>query len=408
MMRHSFKPVSRRAVLKGGAALTMMVATPGVLRAEPAPVKVGLLQPISGAFALDGDLAKIGAEYAVKEINDAGGIKALGGAKLELVIGDSRSNAEAGAQATEDLQGAGVSAVLGGFASGIALTATQAAARYGLPFVVDCAVADTITERGLKNTFRFNPNFSMATELALKNLVKLNNNAGKPAKTVAIVHEDGLFGSGLAKLMQEKLPPLGFEVLESIAHPTPARDMSNVVLRIRSLNPDLVVPSHYFNEFVLFARTLQQQRVRPKGIYAVFGGAASSYRFVNEFPEAAQGVMDCNHWGDPKNPITTKLRDAVTAAGKFYAYNTPINYSLVHVFAQAVEKAGSADREKIIASLAGNEFDSGIMPYGKTKFNDKGQNTSALPLNTQVQGKDIKVIYPADYAEAKPVFPING
>ncbi|MDU6751087.1 MAG: ABC transporter substrate-binding protein, partial [Bradyrhizobium sp.] len=315
---------------------------------------------------------------------------------------------EAGAQPTEELQSAGVAAVLGGFASGIALTATQTAARYDLPFVVDCAVADTITERGLKNTFRFNPNFSMATAVALKNLVKPNDDAGKPIKTVAIVHEDGLFGSGLAKIMQEKLPPLGFQIVETIAHPTPARDMTNVVLRLRALNPDLIVPSHYFNEFVLMARTLQQQRVRPKGIYAVFGGAASSYRFVNEFPEAAQGVMDCNHWGDPKSPITAKLRETVTAAGKFYAYNTPINYSLVKVFAQAVEKAGSADRAKIIEALAANEFDSGIMPYGKTKFDAKGQNASALPLNTQVQGKDIKVIYPAEYAEAKPVFPING
>ncbi|WP_315785229.1 MULTISPECIES: ABC transporter substrate-binding protein [unclassified Bradyrhizobium] len=407
-MTLSSKSLSRRTVLKSGVALTSMLAAPGLLRAEPAPVKVGLLQPISGAFALDGDLAKIGAEFAIKEINDAGGIKALGGAKLELVIGDSRSNAEAGAQATEELQSAGVAAVLGGFASGIALTATQTASRYDLPFVVDCAVADTITERGLKNTFRFNPNFSMATSVALKNLVKLNDDAGKPIKTVAIVHEDGLFGSGLAKIMQEKLPPLGFQIVETIAHPTPARDMTNVVLRLRALNPDLIVPSHYFNEFVLMARTLQQQRVRPKGIYAVFGGAASSYRFVNEFPEAAQGVMDCNHWGDPKSPITAKLRETVTAAGKFYAYNTPINYSLVKVFAQAVEKAGSADRAKIIEALAANEFDSGIMPYGKTKFDAKGQNTSALPLNTQVQGKDIKVIYPAEYADAKPVFPING
>jgi branched-chain amino acid transport system substrate-binding protein len=407
-MTSFLKPMSRRAVLRNGAALTGVLAAPGLLRAEPAPVKFGLLQPISGAFALDGDLARIGADYAVKEINDAGGLKALGGAKLEMVIGDSRSNAEAGAQATEELQGAGVAAVLGGFASGITLTATQAAARYDLPFIVDCAVADTITERGLKNTFRFNPNFSMATDTALKNLVKLNDDAGKPIKTVAIVHEDGLFGSGLAKIMQEKLPPLGFKIVETIAHPTPARDMSNVVLRLRSLNPDLIIPSHYFNEFVLFARTLQQQRVKPKGIYAVFGGAASSYRFVNEFTDAAQGVMDCNHWGDPKSPITAKLRETVQAAGKFYAYNTPINYSLVKLFAQVIEKAGSADRAKIITTLASGEFDSGIMPYGKSKFDAKGQNTSALCLNTQVQGKDIKVIYPADYADAKPVFPING
>ncbi|WP_163284704.1 ABC transporter substrate-binding protein, partial [Enterobacter hormaechei] len=74
---------------------------------------------------------------------------------------------------------------------------------------------------------------------------------------------DGLFGTGLAKLMNERLSALGFQILETIAHPTPARDMSNVALRIRALNPDLVIPSSYYGEFVLLARTMQQQRIRP-------------------------------------------------------------------------------------------------------------------------------------------------
>ena len=101
---------------------------------------------------------------------------------------------------------------------------------------------------------------------------------------MVLVHEDQLFGSGLAKLMQSELPKRGFEILDTIAHPTPARDMSNIALRIRALNPDLVIPSSYYNEFVLLARTMQQQRIRPKGIYAVLNGAASNYRFVKEFP----------------------------------------------------------------------------------------------------------------------------
>ncbi|WP_163583818.1 ABC transporter substrate-binding protein, partial [Klebsiella pneumoniae] len=85
-----------------------------------------------------------------------------------------------------------------------------------------------------KNTFRFGPGFGTVTKAAIDNLVKLNDAAGKPAKTVVLVHEDGLFGTGLAKLMNERLSALGFQILETIAHPTPARDMSNVALRIRA------------------------------------------------------------------------------------------------------------------------------------------------------------------------------
>ena len=103
----------------------------------------------------------------------------------------------------------GVACIVGGYASNICLATTQAAARYDLPYVVDVGVADGIVTRGLKNTFRFGPGFGVIAKTALDNLVKINDAAGKPAKTVMIVHEDSLFGSGLAKLLNAQLPPQG-------------------------------------------------------------------------------------------------------------------------------------------------------------------------------------------------------
>jgi branched-chain amino acid transport system substrate-binding protein len=220
-----------------------------------------------------------------------------------------------------------------------------------------------------------------------------------------LVHEDGLFGSGLAKLMAAELPKRGFEILETIAHPTPARDMANVALQIRAKNPDLVIPSSYYGEFVLLSRTMQQQKIRPKGIYAVLNGAASNFRFVKEFPDAANFVMDCNHWHDPRKPKAQELRKEVEKAGGFFTYNIPMNYSSVMLLADAIERAASAERGKIIEALASSTLTNHIMPYGPTKFVD-GQNQGAAPVNTQVQDNDIKVIYPAEFADAKPVFPV--
>ena len=395
--------LSRRALLATGATLGM----PAILRAQPAPVKLGILQPITGALAQDGELGRLGATVAIDEINAAGGIKSLGGAKIEMVFGDARSSPEAATQEVERMQGEGVVAIVGGFASPICLAASQAASRYNLAYVVDVGVTDAIISRGLTNTFRFAPGLAIVTRTALDNLVALNNAAGKPARTVVLVHEDGLFGSGLAKLMQTELPKAGFEILETISHPTPARDMSNVALRIRSLNPDLVIPSSYYGEFVLLARTMQQQRIQPKGIYSVLNGAASNFRFVKEFPEAAAGVMDCNHWADPRKPATAALRKTAEAAGKAWAYNIPLNYSCVKLTADAIERAGSIDRAKVIAALASSNFGGHIMPYGETKFVG-GQNMGAQPVNLQVQGGDIKVIFPDAFADAKPVFPLKG
>ncbi|ALG72859.1 ABC transporter substrate-binding protein [Azospirillum thiophilum] len=400
--------ITRRSVLKAGAAAAAFtavpLAAPSILRAQSAAVKVGVLQPVTGALANDGDLGRLGAELAINEINAAGGIRSLGGAKLEMLFGDARSTPEAGTQEVERMQAEGACAIVGGFASPICLAASQAAARYDLPYLVDVGVSDQIMARGLKNTFRFGPGFGKVTSVALDNLTRMNELAGKPARTVVLVHEDGLFGSGLAKLLQAELPKRGFEVLETIAHPTPARDMSNVALRIRSLNPDLVIPSNYYGEFVLLARTMQQQRIKPKGIYAVLGGAASNGRFLKEFPQAAQNVIDCNHWHDPRNPQALALRKAVQDRGKSFAYNVSLNYSNVKLLADAIERAGSTDRARIIEALNASSFAGHIMPYGPTRFVN-GQNEGATPINTQIQGDDIKVIFPEAYAEVKANFP---
>lgn len=299
----------------------------------------------------------------------------------------------------------GVSAIVGGFASPICLAASQAASRYDLPYIVDVGVNDKIVSRGLKNTFRFAPGASIVSAQALDNLVKLNDGAGKPVKTILLVHEDGLFGTGLAALLAAELPKRGFEVLDSIAHPTPSRDMSNIALQIKAKNPDLVIPSSYYGEFVLLARTMQQQHIRPKAIFAVLNGAASNYRFVKEFPEAAEYVIDTNHWYDPRNATAIALKKEVDGMGKFFTYNVALNYSAVLLLADAIERAGSADRGKIAEALASSTFSGHIMPYGPTKFVD-GQNVGAAPVNTQVQGGDIKVIFPDAFADAKPIFPV--
>jgi branched-chain amino acid transport system substrate-binding protein len=282
---------------------------------------------------------------------------------------------------------------------------SQTAARYDLPYLVDVGVVDSIVTRGLKNTFRFGPGFGVIAKTALDNLVVINDQAGKPAKTVVIVHEDSAFGAGLAKLLNAQLPDKGFQVLDTMPHPTPTREFDSVVLKIKAANPDLVIPANYYNEYVLLARTMLQQHVRPKGIYSVLGGAASSYKFVKEFPDAAQYIMDCNHWFNPKNPKALALKKQVEDKGQFYTYEVYMNYSVVLLLADALERAASTDRAKIIDAVASSTFSGHLMPYGPTKFVN-GQNQGAAPVNTQVQKGDIQVILPAEFASAKPIFPM--
>lgn len=396
--------LTRRRLMATTSAGVAVFGFPAVLRAQPASIKLGVLHPVTGALSYSGMQARAGALIAIDEINADGGIKALGGAKIEAVLGDAESKPEVGAAQVDRMHEAGVSAIVGPFASGIALATTQAAAKHNIAHMVDVGIVDQIVQRNLPNVFRFGPGFGKIVETALETLSGLNDAAGKIAKTAVIVHEDGAFGSGMAKLLQTELPKRGIQVVEVIGHPTPTRDFTNVVLKIKALNPDLVIPSNYVNEYILFARTLEQQRVRPKAIYSIAGGGASNIKFVREHNKAAQNIIDCNHWCDPRKPLAQAFMKKLDAMKVDITYEPILNYSCVQLIADAFERAASPDRAKVIAALAASTYEGHIMPYGPTKFVN-GQNQGAQPVGTQIRGQKIEIIAPKEFATAKALFP---
>ena len=398
---------TRRHFMSQTAAAASVMSFPLIAGAQPKPVKVGVLHPVTGALAYSGQQCRLGALMAIEDINKAGGIKSLGGAKIEAMLGDAQSSPQAGTAEIEKMNEAGVSAVVGAFASAICLATTQAAAKYNLPHVVDVGVADQIVERGLKNTFRFGPGYRKCAEVAVANLHVLNTAAGKPARSVMIIHEESLFGTGTANLLSKELPGYGYDVREVIKHANPTRDFNNIALRIKQVNPDIVIPANYYNEYALLVRTMQQQKITPKAIYSVLGGAASSYKFVKEFPEAANGIIDCNHWFNPKDKRSAELRKRVEAQGQFFSYEVFMTYTAMTLLADAIERAKSTDRAAIIDALNKSTFSNHIMPYGTTQFVN-GQNMGAQPLMTQVVKGDIKVIVPRDYREVEPIFPLKA
>jgi branched-chain amino acid transport system substrate-binding protein len=397
---------NRRTFIQRSAAAASALALPLVGGAQPKAIKVGILHPVTGALAYSGQQCREGALMAIDDINRSG-IKSMGGAKLEVMLGDAQSTPQAGSAEIEKMNEAGCAAVVGAYASAICLATTQAAARHNLPHVVDVGVADQIVERGLKNTFRFGPGYRTCAQIAMSNLHVLNTAAGKPAKTVMIIHEESLFGTGTANLLAKELPGFGYDVKEVIKHANPTRDFNNIVLRMKAVNPDIVIPANYYNEYALLVRTMQQQKVAPKAIYSVLGGAASSYKFVKEFPDAANGIIDCNHWFNPKDKRAFELKKRTEAKNLFYSYEVFNTYTAVRLLADAIERAKSADRAAITDALAKSTFSDHFLPYGPTRF-ENGQNVGAQPLMTQVIKGDIRVIVPREYREAEPVFPMRS
>ena len=401
MTKQRTSAVSRRSLLAGGAALA--IGAPSLAGAQPAAVKVGLIHPVTGFVAYNGQQSRLGGTMAIEDVNKAGGIKSMGGAKLEALLGDSQSKVEVGVSEVEKMNEQGVAAYIGCFQSPVGIAASQAAAKYGTPFLVDVGASDLLMSRGLKNVFRLKPGFGVCVDDGIASLGALNKATNNVAKTAVIVHESGEFGTGTAKLLATKLPSIGIAAKELIAHDNPTRNFDNIALRIRSLAPDIVMMSNYGNEYMLLARTLYQQKVNVAGFFSILGGGFN-YKFVKEMPNVSQYMMDVNHWYNPKSPQAQALKKRVEATGALFTFEVYLTYSNVMLLADALEHAGSADKSKLTAALAASTFKAELMPYGPTRFVD-GQNQGGRPATMQSLKGEIEVIAPEEFASAKPVFP---
>lgn len=399
----SFGAPTRRRIVVSGAAMAGALAAPRIAGAQARPVRIGLLHPVTGFVAYSGAQSRLGAQLAIDEVNAAGGIRSMGGARLEPVLGDTQAKVEVGVAEVEKMNESGVAAIVGCFQSAIVLATTQAAAKYGIPYVVDVGASDLITSRGLKNVFRLKPGFGKCVDEAIKALDGINGGAGKVAKSAVIVHESSEFGTGTAKLIADRLPGINIEVKEVIKHDNPTRNFDNVALRIRSLRPDILMMSNYQNEYVLLARTLHQQRVDLAGMFSVLGGGFN-YKFAQDLPDVAEHMMDYNHWFAPTNPKAQAMKKKVEGMGTLFTFEVYLAYNAVKLIADALERAGSADKEKLTAALASSTWSDHFMPYGPTRFVD-GQNQGGEAAALQVQKGDIQVVYPTQFASAKPVFP---
>ena len=397
---------TRRQFLTIATMATTALGGPRLLRAQPKEILVGETHPLTGGFAREGNFGKQGIELAVNEINAAGGIKSMGGARLKLMVLDNESKPPVAISTMERLKDAGVVAVLGPYASGLAFVTTQEAEKYRIPHLLDVAIADQITERGFTYTFRFSPTAGMGARQTVEYLGGLTRDMKLPFKRVVIIHEDGLFGKSTADTLQRLLPTIGMEVVERIPHNAGAPSLSNEVLKIKAAKADVVIPSTYYPAHSLIIRTMAEQRVDTGAIVSVYGGAGSQYRFIKDVGKLADHMLDGNHWYNPKHP---RIKSVIAAFDKAYqqpfAYEWMLAYQSAWVLKDALERAGAADRERLREALARTNLKDQIVPY-PIVFDDHGQNTQARALLMQVQSGTIAVVYPSDVAEAKAILPV--
>jgi branched-chain amino acid transport system substrate-binding protein len=391
-----------------------------VLRAQAPAVKVGLVHPVTGPLAEDGQACRLGAQLAAEHINAAGGIKSLGGARIELILGDTQSKPDVARAEAERVINAGAQVLQGPFSSGDAAAMVAVAQQRRVPFLVDIAAADPITANVAKSVkegqqkvqfvYRNFPTGSNFGRKAVQYFNEIFREAGVLPKRVVVMHANDLFGQNQARgfVAAHKAASPTWDIVEVIPWPEPPTDLSTEVARAKALKPDIIAPITRPASAQLLLPELVKQRVEIMGI--VSPGSPGLYEAgqVAVLKEHLEHVMDSVPWPDFRNARTQRVAEEYQkrSGGKTFDTNSGYPYDGMHIVADALERAKSTAPEAVVDALRTTRLTNLVMlQSGPAMFNEIGDNPNAIPVMIQILGQKPVAVWPRDLAAAKFVFP---
>ena len=409
-IRRSWKTIAAVAV-----CLAFGIAGP--VAAADTVVKIGNIIPLSGPSATVGQQGKQAREMAVEEINAAGGIQSLGGAKLELVYADSESKPEKGvAEAERLINTEKVNVLTGCWNSAVTYPTTAVAERYGIPFVVPVSVADKITDQGFKTVFRIAAKDSWWTRDQFTFLKDMQEEFGTKIENIAFVYENGDWGKGFAGQWKKLAEGAGYKVVLDEPYPSTATDLSPVVQKIRRSRADVLMLVSNAADAILLTNTLAEYKVKLKAIVASGGGHADP-SFLTTTGQNAKYLFDIVEWEtDINKPGAKEANEKYKAKyGQNLTGEAVDAYVAMYVLKDALERAGSLEPEKIREALAATNLTGGpgmIVGYDAVSFDETGQNKNASLVMVQVNdlgnGLERITVWPKNARRAgyTPVFPM--
>jgi branched-chain amino acid transport system substrate-binding protein len=405
-------------------AASVSVLLAGHASAEDKVVKIGAIFPMTGGAASAGIHAKYAIEVAEDIINNAhpelgdfplaknAGLSGLGGAKVEVVFADNQGSPATGQnQALRLITEEKVVALTGAYQSGITLTSSAIAEKYGIPYLTGESVAANLTERGFKWFFRTTP---IATDFAKLYYDFLTDAkaAGAKTGTIALVHDNTEYGTSVAGTLTDTFKAKGLNVALDVAYASNATDVQSQVLQLKEKNPDVVIMISYTSDAILFAKTMQAQDYKPPMMIADDAGY-SDPSFIKSVGKISQGVFNRSSWSvGPAGSPTAVIADLYkkksgdemddTAAREMQGF---------FVLMDAIDRAGSTEPAKIQAALKATDLKPNqlMMGYKGVKFDDKGQNILASGVIIQLQdGENYVAVWPKANAQKAPVMPYKG
>lgn len=387
-------------------------AEPGAAPEETAaadPVYIGVVMPLSGTMADQGNQDVDGIKLAVKHINDAGGIKSLGGAKIELVIEDATSDSAQTKNVVERLLSQqSVSAVLGVSSSGITLPSCPVFEKYEVPLITGCQTNE-LTESGYKYVFQHTVKNRNSGGTQVDFFLWLNEKqGGESAKTCAIIYENQPSAVSNRDGIIERLKDTDLQVVYDESYPQGITDASSIAMKMKNANADVVFFYGAITETALIRNAMLGVGYNPLFI----GGAGTAWpSFAKQMSDGAEGlvsVVNANYdlKAGMEDPTWKAIGEEFMATyGYFMTEHGTNNYVALQIAAQALENAASRDPKAVREALSTLKMDHPNMPGGVIEFDETGYNPYARAIIVQWQEGVCRTVYPEELASAEYVEP---
>ena len=405
--------LSRRNTIGLGLAGAALASTR--LKAQtPAEVKIAMLVPLSGPWARQGILEQMGARLAVEDVNAAGGIKSMGGARLKLVEYDAGDSAEKAKDAAQRMV-AEEPDLVGGFGcwlSSFTLAATEVTERAELPWLT-LSYSDLITSRGFKHVFQSSPTADRQAEEELPMIMELAQKASgkKPAK-VAFIGDNTASSVSFMKAMRgHVVQQQGLTIVADEVYTPPLTDATTMVQHVRSGRPDFaVLQSTNVPDDKLLADKFAEFNMRSDRLPKIGGGGhwAVPELLKNAGAENLEGIMvGLANWPG-KNQVELEKRFMAKTGEPWFGHDSIFAYVHVMILKEALERTGAADRRKVSDAIHALDMTDGpalFFPDGRLKYDQSGRRVGAKLCVVQWRDGRPVAVYPPSIATRDVLWP---
>ena len=384
------------------------------------PIRLGTIYAMSGGNAAIGENILRGIDFAVEEINAAGGVN---GRPLEVVRGDHAGDPAQGRSEAERLiTQEHVDIMMGCHMSTVTEVVAQVCQQYSVPMITAISTLDRLTDKDHETMdyfFRLCPLNSVYVEDMLMYLKDSATQTGEEIKTIAIFTDRAAIGQELIRCVELYKDKYGFDLVATVDYSSNATDLSAQVLALKQADPDAVLCDSYIGDATLFVQTLKAQNYTPKMIVAKANGFTDP-AFISNLGSLANGVASVVEF----NPDLINGKDINDEFSAKYGLNmnghSAESYTVVWIFKTAIEAAGSTDGAAVRDALASldiqGQFPGGrkiVLPYDKIKFENYDlagephfrDNTSASVAIAQVQDGEWKTVWPFSFTDTKILYP---